>query len=116
MMELDERSRNAMLVYHWPGNVRELQNIIERALILSSGEGLDVASLLQTQPRQEVDPSEGLQQVLTDKAIRDLEKKNILAALELTDWKISGKGGAAEILQIPSTTLSSRLSKLGLKR
>jgi formate hydrogenlyase transcriptional activator len=54
--------------------------------------------------------------VLTEQEIIEIERQNIIRALEITNWKISGKDGAAALLQIPSTTLSSRLSKLGIPR
>jgi transcriptional regulator with GAF, ATPase, and Fis domain len=53
--------------------------------------------------------------ILTEQELKEIEKKNIMLALVKAGGKISGKGGAAELLQIPSTTLASRIIKLGIK-
>ncbi len=101
--------------YAWPGNVRELQNVIERAVITAKGSrlGLDL-------PHAERDdaPSGGApaSEILTEEAIRDLERANLLAALERSGGKIYGAGGAAELLGMKPTTLASRMQRLGLKR
>jgi len=102
--------------YHWPGNVRELQNLIERAIIVSQNSIInwydiiprDVANKENNQPEKQV--------IFTSKQFNDLERENILKALRHTRWKISGKGGAAEILKLPPTTLASRIKALGIER
>jgi transcriptional regulator with GAF, ATPase, and Fis domain len=106
--------------YDWPGNVRELQNVIERAVILSRGErlGLD-AALPRTAGAACVSavPSD-LQRddvVLTDRECRDLERANVLRALERSDGRVYGRGGAAELLGLNPTTLSSRLRALKIE-
>ena len=112
---LDEASKQAVLAYHWPGNVRELQNIIERSLITSTNNTIDLISLM---PRSMEVPTEVVthqNKILTEQELKEIEKKNIMLALVKAGGKISGKGGAAELLQIPSTTLASRIIKLGIK-
>jgi transcriptional regulator of acetoin/glycerol metabolism len=91
--------------YPWPGNVRELRNVIERAMIVSEGCSLRI-ELPESGPS--VSPSSA--------TLEDVERQHILDVLERTRWKISGKGGAAEILGLVPTTLQSRLKKLGLSR
>jgi len=108
--------------YDWPGNVRELQNVMERALILAQKgvlqfdlptRGLPVASpLLGGFPP--ADEANG--QVLTEAEMREHVRRNVLAALAKARWKIHGSGGAAQLLGIKPTTLTSRIKKLGLRR
>jgi len=100
-------------VYSWPGNVRELQNVIERAVILSSGPELDPAAL--TLPQRGVDqPPSGPEGGAT--SLADAERRAILAALAATNWRISGRGGAAERLGLKPTTLHGKMKRLGITR
>ena len=94
--------------YHWPGNVRELENIIERALVISQGTKLELGDWFS---RLE---SEDSQKYIL--SMQDLERKHILKVLDLTSWRVSGKGGAAEILDLKPTTLEARMKKLGIER
>ena len=105
--------------YDWPGNVRELQNAIERAVITAkSGKlrfhlpGSERAQDPGVGPSASAAPSE----ILTDEAMRELERNNLLAALERADGKIYGSGGAAELLGLKPTTAASRIQRLGIKR
>jgi transcriptional regulator with GAF, ATPase, and Fis domain len=94
--------------YHWPGNVRELENIIERALVISQGTKLELGdwfSRLESEDNQKY--------ILS---MQDLERKHILKVLDLTSWRVSGKGGAAEILDLKPTTLEARMKKMGIER
>lgn len=111
---LDIAIQNVLMAYHWPGNVRELQNLIERGLITSTGDRIDLISLL---PGKDVKFENTAQEnyVYTEQELKELEKNNILRALKKTGGKISGKDGAAQLLQVPSTTLTSRMIKLGIK-
>jgi transcriptional regulator with GAF, ATPase, and Fis domain len=107
--------------YSWPGNVRELQNVIERGLILSGREKLkfDIP-----QPRgEEVSvPHQGsnslsrARHVMPEREMRRRERDNTVAALQQADWKIYGKGGAAERLDIKPTTLVARIKKMGIQK
>jgi PAS domain S-box-containing protein len=108
--------------YDWPGNVRELKNVIERAVILSQGKvlrlDLAMANILDDgageRPRDGVKPSESV--VMTEDRLRDLERTNMLNALRIADWRVSGPNGAAHLLGIKSTTLTDRLKKFGISR
>jgi transcriptional regulator with GAF, ATPase, and Fis domain len=108
--------------YPWPGNVRELQNVIERAIITSTdGRHLNLARALPDAPVSVADeaaeaPPTDTVRVLTATELRDLERSNLQRALEASGWKISGTGGAAEMLGLNPNTLSSRIRSLGIER
>jgi formate hydrogenlyase transcriptional activator len=94
--------------YNWPGNVRELENILERAVINSSGPKLHLMDDLKNKP-------------LNDKAtiamtMETVERTHILRVLEHTGWNVSGKNGAADILGLNRSTLRARMRKLGIQK
>ncbi len=91
--------------HSWPGNVRELSNVIERAMILTTGDTL----------RVEV-PSVAQDAAAGRMTLKEGERAQILRTLHDTRWRIRGAGGAAEILGIKPTTLEARMTKLGIKR
>jgi transcriptional regulator with GAF, ATPase, and Fis domain len=104
--------------YHWPGNVRELQHVLERAVITADGARLAIelpAGPAATPVPPSPPPVPGAEdRVLTDAEVRRLEADNIRAALRRTSGKVSGSGGAAELLGIKPTTLASRIKSLGV--
>lgn len=106
--------------HDWPGNIRELKNVIERAVILSAGS--NKLNLEQSMPGDnhggELEQASVLEQsdILTESEFRVLEKANLRKAMQKTDWKISGAGGAAELLGIKPSTLAYRLSQFGIKK
>jgi PAS domain S-box-containing protein len=112
----------ALRRYDWPGNVRELKNVIERAVILSHGKtlrlGLSLRESGHTRPEADTAPAlESLGDVfLTDAEMKNRQRDNMLAALNTAEWRISGKGGAAELLDIKPSTLTDRMRAMGLKR
>ncbi|MEJ1237143.1 sigma 54-interacting transcriptional regulator [Chryseolinea sp. T2] len=109
---LNESQRNILKSYRWPGNVRELQNVIERAAIMTKGGQIDLSALnRQLTPRTEIKTE---QPILTRKEFLEFEKQNIIRALEATNWKVSGKDGAAALLDMVPSTLSSRINALGI--
>jgi formate hydrogenlyase transcriptional activator len=91
----------------WPGNVRELQNVIERAVIQTRGDELELGSwfggvlALDGTPPQRLD---------------DVQREHILSVLERTNWRVSGPSGAADLLGLKPTTLEYRMKKLGIRR
>ncbi|GAB6191233.1 sigma-54 interaction domain-containing protein [Desulfocastanea catecholica] len=93
--------------YHWPGNVRELQNVIERAVINTHGETLALADALFR-------PSGTTRRQL--QTLAEVERNYIIEVLEKTNWKISGKNSAAEILGLKRSTLRARLNKLNIDK
>ena len=98
---------NALQDYHWPGNIRELENVLERAVINSSGPKLRLADELK-KPVKELGASR--------KSLQTVEKEHILQVLEQTKWKISGKDSAAEILGLDRSTLRARMRKLNIEK
>lgn len=97
--------------YHWPGNIRELENVIERQVILARDGLLRFDDLAPGSP-EPIHPSSDRQEaVLTDVDMRELDRRNLLTAMELCCGKVSGQGGVAELLGAKPTTISSRLKK-----
>jgi chemotaxis protein methyltransferase CheR len=94
--------------YPWPGNVRELENVIDRAVINSSGPKLRLAEELVTLQKNDLPTSL--------KTMQAIEFEHIVRVLEHTDWKISGKNSAAEILGLKRGTLIARMKKLGIRK
>lgn len=117
---IPEREARKLLAYSWPGNVRELQNVIERAVITSPEGGeltLDHEFPLANAHKPEgQSPCTNIPRIYTQEELGQLEKENIIRALNTSNWKISGKNGAAALLQIPPSTLSSRMKALGVSR
>lgn len=117
---LSEAMKRRLLSYNWPGNVRELQNVIERAVITSDNGLLNLDSSLPEITsgirfsETSGDENNDISRVRTAVEMRELEKQNILLALEQTGWKIAGRDGAAALLGIPPTTLSSRMKSLNI--
>ena len=109
-----------LTTYHWPGNVRELQNVIERAVITAQNGQLNLDRAI---PDDEDKPHSQNQRstqepstIRTIQEIQDLERQNILMALEQGGWKVSGEKGAAKLLGINPSTLTSRMKALGITR
>jgi formate hydrogenlyase transcriptional activator len=115
----DENQRQLLRSYDWPGNVRELQNIIERAIILSPDSRMGLERAMSGTGPGSLTSTElagNGNRVLTAAQLLDLERSNLLRALECCDWKIAGEAGAARLLRIPPSTCSSRMKALGIRR
>lgn len=103
--------------YSWPGNVRELQHVLERACIVSERGRLRFDHLSQTAPTtSNTAPVQTDDRILTAAELRDLEARNIAAALARTGGKIYGDDGAAALLGMKPTTLASRIKSLNVKQ
>ena len=104
--------------YRWPGNIRELQNVIERAVILSKGEHLRLDLALATIPSVAASPISGpgdtTDTIFTDHEWRERERTNLVNAVKRAGGRVSGAGGAADLLGIKATTLISRLRALNI--
>ncbi|HTI71081.1 MAG TPA: sigma 54-interacting transcriptional regulator [Candidatus Limnocylindria bacterium] len=106
--------------YRWPGNVRELQNVIERAIILSSGAQLELArampETLPVSPPEAGTTNTTETRILSSQEFEALERANIERALAVCGGKVSGESGAANRLGLPPSTLASRMKALGIQR
>jgi formate hydrogenlyase transcriptional activator len=99
--------------YSWPGNIRELQNVIERAVVLSSGSALVIDP--DTLPAQAASPVAPANE-RGDLTLEEVERRHILDVLRQTGGVIEGPSGAAQILRLHPNTLRSRMKKLGIGR
>ena len=119
-VRVTQQSLETLQNYDWPGNVRELQNVIERAVILSTSGTLDLDRAFSEASRLESHATSKLSQqsetILTSEELEEMERANIVRALESCQWKVSGKNGAAEILHMNPSTLSSRIRSLRIVR
>ena len=120
-------SMELLMDYHWPGNIRELQNVIERSAILSRSEIVEIddalvpVSITQSQDSgrdSEIQTKTGAETGMHSpyKTLAENEKNYIIQVLDDLNWVIGGKKGVAEILDIPASTLRSRMKKLGIER
>jgi PAS domain S-box-containing protein len=105
--------------YDWPGNIRELQNVIERAVITSRLDSLrlDIPAAESRSPARATTRSKSREEyeVIPDKEMNRRVRDNMVAALKRSGGRIYGPGGAAELLGIRPSTLTTRIKKLGLK-
>jgi formate hydrogenlyase transcriptional activator len=109
---IDKRTLELCERYSWPGNIRELQNIVERSVILCSGETFSIdEAWLSTQTPLRTDGSGPLPETLQDQ-----EKEMIEAALTKSRGKVAGPRGAAANLGIPPSTLESKIKQLGIEK
>lgn len=100
---------DALQAYSWPGNVRELENVIERAVILASGEVLAIDERFAASQNAK-------SEIAATGTMEEVERNHILRVLAETNWRISGANSAAERLQLNASTLRSRMQKLGIKK
>jgi two-component system, NtrC family, response regulator HydG len=111
---ISETALQSLISYNWPGNIRELENIIERSVLMSTGAVIEEV-LLPDAPVPDIVSIN----IITDKSIKSIEQNerdHIIAALNKTKGKISGEGGAAELLDINVSTLNSKIKKLGIEK
>jgi formate hydrogenlyase transcriptional activator len=116
---ITSETMSALCNYHWPGNIRELQNVLERAVILSSGPVLKVALSDLSANRgliKESDPAKPENQGNLRRLLEETERQRILEALDETRWVIAGPRGAAAHLGVKRSTLQARILKLGIAR
>ncbi|TBR37868.1 PAS domain S-box protein [Marinomonas agarivorans] len=105
-----------LMQYHWPGNIRELENIIERQIILAQGQRISFDFLVQN--LGEIQPATQLTTptLMSAQQHKALEKRNLEQALQTSGGKIYGINGAAELLGLKPTTLTSKLKKYDIDR
>ena len=108
-----QRMINKLQLYDWPGNVRELENVIERAVILSSGNTLDISDIpkIKEQSSQTV-----IESTDDSNKLKDIEKDHILKVLKECNWIVEGRRGASLKLGLAPTTLRDRMKKLEIRK
>ncbi|ALM47976.1 hypothetical protein AMR72_03170 [Flavobacterium psychrophilum] len=110
--KFSHKAMEGMMAYPWPGNVRELENIIERNILLAKGDTIkeihfpDALAIAGTDDNEEFHL----------KTLQQVEKEHILKVIAKCNGRISGPYGAAMILDMPATTLISKMQKLGIKK
>ena len=102
---ISQHAMDTLTRYSWPGNIRELQNFIERAVILTKGDVLQIPPL-PTRMMNGTEPA----------TLKDVERNHILKALEESNWVVGGKSGAAARLGVARTTLIDKMRTRGLSR
>jgi transcriptional regulator with GAF, ATPase, and Fis domain len=102
---IPRKSMEDLQNHPWPGNARELRNVVEHAMIVSTGRILDVRV-----------PQRVSSEVSANIRLEDAERRHILGVLQKSGWRLAGRGGAAEILGLKRTTLQSKMKKLGIRR
>lgn len=109
VISISEKALEQLLNYHWPGNIRELEHLIERSVLLAKTteiERFDLPEIIE-KPIETLGPL---------KSLEDMERDHIMNALQSSGGKVSGPGGAAELLKIQPQTLYSKMKKLGIDK
>ena len=109
---LSDNVLNNMMAYSWPGNIRELENLMERSVLMAKGTIIEDISFPATQPKQ----ISANNQELRMKTIHENERDYIIDVLKKCHGRIWGSDGAAELLNIPPSTLKSKMKKLGIQK
>jgi PAS domain S-box-containing protein len=118
-LHLNRQHAELLTRHNWPGNVRELKNVIERAVILSGREHLRLdLAMPEVNSDIPVPESQALsgKSFITEAELRRREKENMIAALEATNWRVSGPAGAAEQLGIKPSTMAYRMKNFGIEK
>jgi transcriptional regulator with GAF, ATPase, and Fis domain len=109
---LSGRALQEMMQYCWPGNIRELEHLIERSILLASGETIKQIHLPSQKQNSNIESKD-------DFAIRTIdenEREYILKILKYCNGRVGGEGGAAQLLGVPASTLNSKIKRLGIRR
>lgn len=118
-LHLTQRHVECLTRHDWPGNIRELKNVLERAVILSSGTQLRLDLAMPEGSGRAATTSVKMPEDgswLTEAELREQERVNMVTVLEVTDWRISGPGGAAELLGLKPSTLAYRMKIFDLAK
>ncbi|MBI1767015.1 MAG: sigma 54-interacting transcriptional regulator [Bacteroidetes bacterium] len=114
---ITKQALDSLMEYDWPGNVRELENIIERAVIISTSNVLELGEwrpVNSATTQMNSHPAKG--EPKKSGKLEEVEREHILETLKKVNWKIRGEDGAAKILELNPTTLEARMKKLGILR
>jgi formate hydrogenlyase transcriptional activator len=112
-ISLSANALKSMMNYSWPGNIRELEHCLERSILLADGSVINDVSFLSDNEKIMVSNNFNEFQI---KSLKEMEKEYILKVIKMCNGRISGPNGAAVKLEIPSTTLISKMQKLGIKK
>ena len=118
-LRISRQAAETLRRHNWPGNIRELRNVVERAIIMSKGDRLRLDRVMSESHLVESTSAESgatEDDFLTDAEMRELEKANLLKALHQAKWRISGAGGAAELLELKPSTLTYRMRVFGIEK
>ncbi|NRA70950.1 MAG: sigma 54-interacting transcriptional regulator [Gammaproteobacteria bacterium] len=107
IVAISDKTLTTFKQYSWPGNIRELQNVLERELILATGDSLELKTPLIDRHSNEI---------VSLCSLSDTEKSYLIQVLKHCRWKIGGVDGAAVILKLPESTLRSKMKKLKISR
>jgi transcriptional regulator with GAF, ATPase, and Fis domain len=114
---ISESTKLQMLNYHWPGNIRELEHLLERAAIMATSPVISLIEPLLHEPSSVPDLAVSANaSIPVVKPHEQAEKDNIVQALKIANFRIRGKGGAAELLNVKPTTLEAKMARLGIQR
>ena len=109
---LSDKVLKNMMAYHWPGNIREFENLIERSVLLTKGTIIEEISLPSTKKIDNIINTS----IHHIKTIHENEREYIITVLKKCNGRIWGVGGAAEVLNVPPTTLKSKMKKLSIQK
>ncbi|MEO7045760.1 MAG: sigma 54-interacting transcriptional regulator [Ferruginibacter sp.] len=112
VMGISDKVLKKFAVYNWPGNIRELEHLIERGILLAKGSTIEDVNLPVFNQKENT-VSAGEKRI---KTMEENERDHILAVLKKCNGRIWGAGAAAEILNLPPSTLKSKMKKLGIKK
>ena len=108
---ISDEAMQSLMEYDWAGNIRELEHLIERSLLLATDGVIDYIEIPVIPSSRPAQTSEGSR----IRTMEEMEREHILEILKICKGKVFGEGGAAELLNIPATTLYSKIKKLGIK-
>jgi DNA-binding NtrC family response regulator len=111
---IDQKTLDLLQCYEWPGNIRELQNVIERSVILSSGDVFSIDELWLS--REKSQPARPLNESHNGQTEPRSEREIIETALAEARGRVSGPSGAAAKLRIPPSTLDNRIKALRIDK
>jgi formate hydrogenlyase transcriptional activator len=115
---IPSEAMSTLVHYHWPGNIRELQNVIERAVIVSTGPVLRVPlDDMRTRASGDLSNRDHTSEEVGKMrgVLKEAERKQILAALKQTNWVVAGPNGAAVMLGLKRSTLQAHMQRLGIR-